>query len=88
MNKIILLDRDGTINHKIKNPYISQIDDFKYIDDSIIALKELSYHGFKFIIITNQAGVGKGIMKKKELDKIHGKLLSDFKCFGIEILKK
>jgi D-glycero-D-manno-heptose 1,7-bisphosphate phosphatase len=85
--KIILIDRDGVIN---KNPgkgqYILRKDDLILLEDSIKAMRKLSDNGFSFIIITNQACIGKGLVTQKEIDDIHSHLLEKLKENGINIL--
>ena len=58
MNKAVFLDRDGTIN--VEKYYLHTIDELEIIDDVPSALKRLRDAGFKLIVISNQAGVGKG----------------------------
>ena len=85
--KIILIDRDGVINKKSKQGrYINSWADFKWIDDTRLAMKQLAKKGFKFVIITNQAGVARGITDPIELEKIHRNLIGELKKDNIEIL--
>ena len=85
--KIILIDRDGTINVKAeKGKYITQWDKFKFIPDSIEGMKELSKCGFRFIIISNQAGIARGMLKSEDLQKIHESMVRELKKHKIEVL--
>ena len=59
MTKAVFLDRDGTIVEDIG--YMSSPDQIKFIPGSIEAIKMLNEKDFKVIIITNQAGVARGI---------------------------
>ena len=61
----IFLDRDGTIN--IDPGYISSVEGFKFYDHTFKSLKILSSLTKFFIIITNQSGVSRGIIKEKKL---------------------
>lgn len=54
----VFLDRDGVIN-KDKG-YVSQIDDFEFIDGSIEAMQLLKQHGYLLVVITNQSGIARG----------------------------
>ena len=86
--KIIFIDRDGVINHKApKGEYITNWDDFKIISDTFEVMKSLSKIGFKFIIITNQAGIARKKIKPAELTKIHKNLIKKCCENEIEILK-
>lgn len=85
--KILLIDRDGVINKKApRGEYILKEKDFEFIEDSIEAMKILSEKGFKFIIITNQPAISKGIISEEELQKINEFLLKKLKEKNIEIL--
>ena len=86
--KILLLDRDGTINVKAKKArYIKNWDEFFFIEDTLKGLKILSNLGFSFIVITNQAGIGRGMVKKEDVDDIHKKMTQKLKEEGINVLK-
>ncbi len=86
--KIILIDRDGVINFKAKKArYINFWSEFFFIPRTYNSLKKLSKKGFKFIIISNQAGIGRGETKLKNLKKIHVNMIKKFKLDGIKILK-
>ena len=86
--KIILLDRDGIINKRApKGKYVTDVSQIQYIKKNINLFKALSYFNFKFIVISNQAGVGRKIMSRKSLNEINNKIIKDFKKEGISILK-
>ena len=72
----IFLDRDGTIN--FDPGYISSIKDFKFYDYTFKALRLLKSLTKSFIIITNQSGVSRGIIKENKLIEINSFILSKF----------
>ena len=72
----IFLDRDGTIN--FDPGYISSVKDFKFYDYTFKALRLLKPLTKSFIIITNQSGVGRGIIKEKNLIEINSFIHSKF----------
>ena len=83
MLKAVILDRDGTLN---EDPgYVHKIDDFKLIPKTIEALKLLK--DFKLFIITNQAGIGKGIYSETDFLKFNNHLINELKKNGIKIEK-
>ncbi len=85
--KILLIDRDGTINKKPhKGEYILKKEDFEFIEDSIIALKHLSDFGFKFIIITNQPAISKGLVTKEDVERLHEFMANKLRADGINFL--
>ena len=64
MEKYIFLDRDGTIN--VEKHYLHKIEDFEYENGVLEALEGLQKLGYKFIIVTNQAGIAKGYYTERD----------------------
>jgi D-glycero-D-manno-heptose 1,7-bisphosphate phosphatase len=86
--KILLIDRDGTINKKApKGEYITSWDNFEFIPETFDAMKLLAEEGYKFIVITNQAGIARGKITSSDLESLHQKMLEKFKEDKIDILK-
>lgn len=73
--KYLFLDRDGVINERIPNGYITKWEDFHFIDGVVDALVVFSNFFDRIIIITNQQGIGKGLMSKLDVERIHRKLI-------------
>lgn len=84
MDKAIILDRDGTLVEDTE--YIHKIKDFKLIDKVIDALKLLK-DNFKFFIVTNQSGIGRGFFTSEDFEKFNNHLISIFKKNDIAIEK-
>lgn len=78
----LFLDRDGVINRKIEGDYVKSWNEFKFIPLVKDALAELRNFFGRAIIISNQQGIGKGIMNEKDLDKIHCKMLMEIEMGG------
>ena len=82
-----MIDRDGVINKKApQGEYISKWEDFEWIPETRAAMKLLSAEGFKFIVITNQAGIARGMVDKHELEQIHQNMQDNLDDDGIEII--
>ncbi|MBF0232715.1 MAG: HAD-IIIA family hydrolase [Desulfamplus sp.] len=74
----IFLDRDGVLNKKApKAEYISDWDQFKWLDGALEALKLLKIARYRIIIITNQAGIARGMVSESSLLKIHENMIRD-----------
>ncbi len=86
-NKIIFLDRDGTINKSVgKGKYLVNIKNIIYEKKILKLLKDLSNKNFKFIIITNQAGVSLNQLSLKKLNQINKKIIKDLNKIGVKII--
>ncbi|MFX1365638.1 MAG: D-glycero-alpha-D-manno-heptose-1,7-bisphosphate 7-phosphatase [Promethearchaeota archaeon] len=83
-NKVIILDRDGTLIED-KN-YAYQIKDFKLLLGVIEGLKLLS-NQFLFFIVTNQSGIGRGFYTTQDFHKFNNHLLEILKKEKINILE-
>lgn len=82
--KIIFLDRDGVINAKPKNAdYVKSWGEFKFLPGAIEALQIFTKKGYQLYIVTNQAGIGRGIMSESDLASIHERLISELTAYGI-----
>lgn len=85
--KIILIDRDGVINIKApQGEYINNWEEFEWIDDTVQSMKKLARHGFSFIVITNQAGIARGMVSEKELTRMHQLMISELKSEDVKVL--
>lgn len=85
--RILLLDRDGVINRKAsRGEYVSTWEQFQWINENRNAIRQLAEEGFEFIVISNQAGISRGMIQKEELDRIHSKMKAEFEKDGVNIL--
>jgi D-glycero-D-manno-heptose 1,7-bisphosphate phosphatase len=72
MTPAVFLDRDGTINTDVG--YLNHPDQLELIPRSGLAIKLLNEAGFKTVVITNQAGIAKGLLQEEILPEIHNRL--------------
>ncbi len=66
----IFLDRDGLINQRRYGGYIRNWEEFEFLPGIKAVLQQLSTLGLPMIVVSNQAGVGKGIVERGELDRM------------------
>lgn len=71
--KLIILDRDGVINHD-SDQYIKSPDEWKPIPGSAEAIARLNQWGYRVVVSTNQSGVGQGLFDMDTLSAIHDKM--------------
>jgi histidinol-phosphate phosphatase family protein len=83
----LFLDRDGIINRLRPNDYVKCWEEFEFLPDILEALAKWSKQ-FKYIfMVTNQRGVGKGLMSENSLKKIHFNMLNEINKHGGRIDK-
>ena len=78
LNKAIFLDRDGVINHD-PGDYTKSVGEFSILPGVPEQLKRLKEEGFKLILITNQAGIAKGLYTFDAVEEIHAFLEAELK---------
>lgn len=84
--KVIFLDRDGVINKKPpKADYVKKWEEFEFLPNAIEAIKLLNKNDYKIYLITNQPGIGRGLMTKKNLNLIHRNMRAILKKHGAKI---
>ena len=83
----LFLDRDGVLNHDKDNDYIRNWEEFRFYDSTLEALSILSKRFNRIVVVTNQKGVGKGLMTVTDLDTIHSNMLLQIQKAGGRIDK-
>ena len=71
--KLIVLDRDGTINHD-SDQFIKSPDEWRPIPGSLEAIARLNHAGYRVVVATNQSGIGRGLFDMATLNAIHDKM--------------
>lgn len=69
-NKCVFLDRDGVLNED-RPDYVYRIEDMIIPNGVVEALIELKAAGFLLIVITNQAGIAKGLYSRQDVRNFH-----------------
>jgi D-glycero-D-manno-heptose 1,7-bisphosphate phosphatase len=83
----LFLDRDGVINQRLPDDYVKSREQFRFIEGVLEAFRIFSEKFGKIIVVTNQQGIGKGLMTFQELEKIHGMMMKSVSEAGGRIDK-
>jgi len=73
LRKAVFLDRDGTLMEEVN--YCRRPEDVQVFPDAIDSLRRLHAAGFLCVIITNQAGIGRGYFSENDYHAVHAELL-------------
>ena len=73
MTKMVILDRDGVINHLLEDD-VTTVDGWDPIPGSIEAIKRLKKAGYLVTIASNHAGIASGHYSEEELQEMHAKM--------------
>ena len=71
--RIIILDRDGVINHD-SDQFVKSPDEWRPIPGSLEAVARLNHAGYRVVVATNQSGVGRGLLDITTLNAIHERM--------------
>ena len=82
-NRARVLDRDGVIN--IDSGYIWQPEDFLFNDGVFEACRAAREMGYLLVVVTNQAGIGRGLYSEKDFHALTDWMLAQFRAEEIEI---
>lgn len=73
MTRLILLDRDGVINHDSPD-HVKDVHEWAPIPGSLDAIARLKRSGRLVAVCSNQSGVGRGILSEEALGRIHARM--------------
>jgi histidinol-phosphate phosphatase family protein len=78
----LFLDRDGVLNYEKNDDYILNWEEFQFYPTTLEALALLRTQFARIFLVTNQKGVGKGLMSLEDLEIIHQNMLSAIRGKG------
>ena len=78
----LFIDRDGVINHEKKEDYILNIEEFQFYDGVLEAMSLLNNKFGRIVMVTNQKGVGRGLMTLEDLQGIHTYMMENIVANG------
>lgn len=81
----LFLDRDGVINNRIWGGYVTKPDEYEFLPGVLDSIAFFSSVFGKIIIVTNQQGVGKGIMTEENLATVHRYMIDEIYNAGGKI---
>ncbi len=76
-NSALFLDRDGVLNERIIGDYVRNIEQLKVFKEAGPLLSVLRPSFKRIFVVTNQQGIGKGLMNEADLHLIHKKLIDE-----------
>lgn len=83
--RVVFLDRDGVINRNKEGDYIKSAKEFEFLPGALEGLRLLHAAGWRVVVVSNQAGVGKGLMSDEDLREIDRLMVSEAGAAGGEI---
>ena len=78
----LFLDRDGVINRRIRGGYVCEWEEFEFLHGVLDALALLNSRFQRIFVVTNQQGIGKGLMTESDLAQIHDRMYESIRESG------
>ena len=82
----VFLDRDGVINRKpADGAYVARWSEFAFLPGVPDAISRLTEAGLRVVVVTNQRGIARGLVKKREVERIHRRMIAALAESGARI---
>lgn len=82
-NPLIYLDRDGTLIEE--RDYLGDPKQVKLLPRAVAGLKSLDRAGLKWVIISNQSGVGRGLLKRRAVERVNRHFIELLRQRGVRV---
>jgi D-glycero-D-manno-heptose 1,7-bisphosphate phosphatase len=79
--KLVILDRDGTINED-RDDYVKSPEEWVAMPGALEAIARLNHAGWHTVIATNQSGLARGLLDMATLNAIHARMNRELAAFG------
>ena len=87
VKRVLMIDRDGTINKRApRGEYIGSWSDFHWDLQTVEAMRQLAKKGFRFLVLSNQAGIARGMLKAEMVDEINARMVSELRKQGVDVI--
>ena len=87
VKRVLMIDRDGTINKRApRGEYIGSWSDFHWDLQTVEAMRQLAKKGFRFLVLSNQAGIARGMLKAKMVGEINTRMVSELRKQGVDVI--
>jgi imidazoleglycerol-phosphate dehydratase/histidinol-phosphatase len=83
-SKVLFIDRDGTLIHEPSDYQVDALDKIRLVDEVIPCLLQLKRHGYRFVMVSNQDGLGTDSFPQEDFDAPHALTLDLFASQGIQ----
>ena len=76
------LDRDGVLNHRIIDGYVTSPAELEMLPHVAEAARRLRAAGYALVVVTNQRGIARGLMSAKDVEAVNAELAAHFEQAG------
>lgn len=79
--KLVILDRDGTIN-RASDEFVKSPQEWQPLPGALEAISRLNHAGFHVVLATNQSGLGRGLFDMAALNAVHAHMIKSLAAVG------
>jgi D-glycero-D-manno-heptose 1,7-bisphosphate phosphatase len=79
----VFLDRDGTLIEEVAYP--RDPDSVRLLEGVVEALAAFRRAGFALVVVSNQSGIGRGLVTREEANAVHERFVDELRVRGIEL---
>lgn len=79
---LVLVDRDGTLNERVEDGYVTRADDLIMLPGAARAIGRITAAGCRTVLVTNQRGIARGRMSGRDLESVHARLVEELASGG------
>ena len=80
-----ILDRDGVLNRELDSGWLASPSQWEWEEGSLEALQRLTRSGVKISVVSNQSGIGRGVVSQRDVDEVHQWLTQELAASGVEL---
>ncbi len=81
-DRFLFLDRDGVLNERIAGDYVHNLQQWKWLPDALDAVARLTKDYERAFVVSNQQGIGKGLMTETDVAEIHDRMCAEIVAAG------
>lgn len=78
----LFLDRDGVINQRIVGGYVARVSEFNFPPGVLESMSSFATIFGRVVVVTNQQGIGKGLMTHHQLSEVHKFMITEIEASG------
>ena len=82
----VILDRDGVLNRELEIGWLTDRGQWEWEKGAIEALRIWSAHGTRISVVTNQSGIGRGVVSSRAVEAIHEWLSRELSSLGVDLV--
>jgi D-glycero-D-manno-heptose 1,7-bisphosphate phosphatase len=79
--KLVILDRDGTIN-RASDEFVKSPEEWEPLPGALEAIGRLNHAGYHVVLATNQSGLGRGLFDMASLNSVHAHMMKALAAHG------